>query len=204
MQNRPPAESGAKRRRRAGRSGCQRTAAEVTVTSAMWSYSGRTAPALTAARVGTTPGRRKMARLRRSERTALALMTARRSMALGRWKCKIAPGRLLRRPEHDGGGHSRVGGVVVSGAHCPCPDDGPRGHCAGPVEVRDLPRARSGDAGPAHHSGSRRTAVEGTVASAMWSYSGCTALSGRRPAWARGRAGGRWHASGDQSAQPLP
>ena len=59
------------------------------------------------------------------------------------------PGRLLRRPAHDGRG-SRVGDVVVFGAHAAA-----------------LP------------------------------------LPGRRGQWARRRAGGRWHASGEQGAQPL-
>jgi hypothetical protein len=42
-----------------------------------------------------------------------------------------------------------------------------------------------------------------TVASAMWSHSGRTALPEWRPAWARRWASGRWHASRNQSAQPL-
>jgi hypothetical protein len=123
-------------------------------------------PSQKAARVGTTPAldRRKVTRLWRSWRTAPARMTARRSTALGRWKCEIAPrretvtpGRPLGRLAHDGGGGSRVGDVFLLRAHCPCPDDGPREHGARPVEVRDRPRARSGDAGPAARAaGARR------------------------------------------------
>ena len=52
-------------------------------------------------------------------------------------------------------------------------------------------------AGP---SGSRRTAADETAAAATLSRSGRNALSGRRPAWARRRAGGRWHASGEQGS----
>ena len=53
-------------------------------------------------------------------------MTARESTALGRRKHESAnereaatPGRLLGRPAHGGGVDSRVGDVVVFGAHCP-------------------------------------------------------------------------------------
>jgi hypothetical protein len=83
---------------------------------------GAHCPARTTARVGTAPGRRMMARLWRSRRTAPARMTARAgvSTAQGRWKCKIAPGREaampglpLRRPAHDGRGDSRVGDEIV-------------------------------------------------------------------------------------------
>ncbi len=87
---------------------------------------GAHCPARTAARVGPAPGQRRVARLRRSGRTALVRRTARRSTALSRWRYKIAPGREaaapgrpLRRPAHGGGGDSRVGDVVVFGAHCP-------------------------------------------------------------------------------------
>jgi hypothetical protein len=63
----------------------------------------------------------------------------RRSTALSRWRYKIAPrreaaapGRPLWRLARDGRGDSRVGDVVVFGAHCPCLDDGPR-RCLSPA-----------------------------------------------------------------------
>ena len=65
--------------------------------------------------MGAALGQLKMACLRRAGRTAPARMTARVSTALGRRKREIAL-------------------VVVFGAHCLCPDDGPRGHSAGPAE----------------------------------------------------------------------
>ena len=117
----------------------------MTVAAAKWSYSGLN----TLVRAGTAPGRREVACLWRSGRTALARRTARRSTALSRWRYKIAPGceaaapgRPLWRPAHGGGGESRVGDVVVFGAHCPGPDDDLRRHGAGPVEGRALPRLR--------------------------------------------------------------
>ena len=80
----------------------------------------------TAVSVGPAPGRRKVARLRRSGRTARVRKTARRGTALSQRRYKIAPGRevaapgrQLRRPAHGGGGDSRVGEVVVFGAHRP-------------------------------------------------------------------------------------
>ena len=81
-------------------------------------------PARTAARVGPGPGRRKLARLRRSGLTAHVRKTARRSTVMSRRRYKIvpgreatAPGRPLQRPAHGGGGDSRVGEVVVFWAH---------------------------------------------------------------------------------------
>jgi hypothetical protein len=66
-------------------------------------------PARTAARVGPAPGRRKVARLRRSGLIAHVRMIARRSTAMSRRRYKIvpgreaaAPGRPLRRPAHGG------------------------------------------------------------------------------------------------------
>ena len=82
-------------------------------------------PARTAVRVGPAPGQLRVA-LRRSGLTAHVRRTACRSTAMSRRRYKIvpgreaaAPGRPLRRPAHGGGGGSRVGEVIVFGAHRP-------------------------------------------------------------------------------------
>jgi hypothetical protein len=81
-------------------------------------------------------------------------MTARGSMAVSLWKHKIAferkvatPGQPLRRPAHGGGVDSRVGDVVVFGAHRPARTTARVSTVPGQLKMASLQRA--GRAAPA-------------------------------------------------------
>jgi hypothetical protein len=121
-------------------------------------------PAAGPARVGPAPGQRKVARLWRSGRTALARRTARRSTAMSRWRYKnapgreaAAPGRPLWRPAHGGGDDSRVGEVSAIGARCPARTAVRVGPAPGQRGVARLRRTRR--SALVRRTASRRTAM---------------------------------------------
>jgi len=128
-------------------------------------------PARTAARVGPAHGQRKVARRRRSGRTALVRRAVRRSTAPSLWECEIAsgreaaaPSRPLRRPAHGGGGDSgavwdlrpRRRQVVSESAPHTCRSEGVR-------RLGGLPRrGRIRDALPCPDGGPRQGAPPGS------------------------------------------
>jgi hypothetical protein len=77
---------------------------------------GAHCPARTAARVGPAPGQRKVARLRRTGRTALVQRTARRSTAMSRWRYKNAPGREAAAPGRPHRRQAPAAGETVASA----------------------------------------------------------------------------------------